>query len=489
MGKLAVRAEILKLERLYGVAPQSLAFLESVPEATIRHLRLTAQERLFGDDLKLFQRLAAASVLLPQSLIAMVAEKIFGPVLGARVAGEMNWKRAVELANRLPIKFLADISLQLDPKRAESIIRNLPPARIREVAAELIQRREFVTMGSFVGYLSIEAIREAIRAITQPADLLHVAFFIDRKERLNELIRVLPDAQLMGVIVAAQDETQDLWSEAVALMTHVDADYKRKLGDLVAGQDQAALNGLLHTAHRQQLWDDVLPVVACMSDAAQRRLSGLAELESIDVLRGILHSVEQNDLWRALLPLVGTMPPQPLVLLAEIATTELQPASLEKILQAADEANLWPALLHLTEQMTEPQLQRIGQAAGVLPEKAIAAAIRAADERGLWHALLPLASRMAEKQKMMLASLAGQVPDDTRERIVEAARAADQQLWPALLDVIAHIPREERAGFRSIIVRHARDEPQLVTQLTPLAQTRGLDDLLQIATAAASRIP
>lgn len=185
----------------------------------------------------------------------------------------MNWKRAVELAAKLPTPFLADISVQLDPKRAERIIQNLPPKRIREVAVELVKRREFVTMGRFVDYVTEEAIREALQAFFKPADLLHVGFFIEKKSRLNELIHLLPDSKLMEVIVAAQDETQDLWSEAVALMAYVDDGLKRKLGDMAASQDENALAGLLRTAHAQQLWDDVLPVVACMSVASQRKVS------------------------------------------------------------------------------------------------------------------------------------------------------------------------------------------------------------------------
>ena len=484
MGKLAQRAEVQRLESLLGTGPQDLAFLESIPLETLRRIREAAQDRLFGDDLTLFQRLAAASVLLPIGVIAMMAEKIFGPVLGARVAGEMNWKRAVELAARLPVKFLADIAVQLDPRRAENIIRNLPPPRIREITADLLQRREFVTMGRFVDFLTTEAIREAIKAFTRPADLLHVGFFVDNKRRLNELIHLLPDSQLMGIIQAAQSDPEELWPEALALMAYVDESLKRRLGDLAAGQDESVLEGLLQTAHHQQLWDDLLPVIACMSEQAQNKVCALKDLSRPDILRGILHSAEQNQLWRSLLPLLDRLPSKSLAVIAELATTELPTEALEKIFTAAHRARLWDSLLRFAGQMDDQQMERIGHATLNLSKDAIEAALRAADEAGLWHAMLPLASRMGEEQKRVVAEHVSLAPGEMRERIVEAARSADHRHWPALMDIVAYIPAETRTEFAGIIQRHARAEPGLVARLAPEARARGLDDLLGIGQAA-----
>ncbi|MGH8456161.1 MAG: hypothetical protein ACRETE_04160 [Stenotrophobium sp.] len=484
MSRLAVRAEIIKLARLYRVKDSTLDFLQNISADEIRKLRQAAQERLFSDDLTLFQRLALASKLLPTSLIAMMAEKIFGPILGARVAGEMNYKRAVELAGRLPLNFLADISLQLDPGRAKDIIRNLPPERIRDVAVELLRRREFITMGRFVDYVTEAAIRKAMEAFTQPADLLHVGFFIENKTQLNGLIRMLNDERLRGVIVAAQDPVHDLWSEAVALMAFVDDELKRKLGDLAADQDESALDGLVATAYRQQLWDDVLPVVACMSEESHRKLLRLRALSDPAVMEGILRAADENGLWPSFLPLVGMMSPEQLVLVAETATTHLPPKTLENILRAADSAGMWKNMLHLAGGMNEAQLTQVGAAASTLPQEAIQHILQVADELDLWHKLLPLAGKMSDTHKRMIAAHAALVPQETRARILAAARNADNRLWPALLDIVAHIPREQRAEFAELVADHAVREPHLVDELAPAAKARGLDDLLDVARQA-----
>lgn len=200
-----------------------------------------------------------------------------------------------------------------------------------------------------------------------------------------------------------------------------------------------------------------------------------------DVVRGILRSASDNNLWATLLPLVGNMKPEPLAVLAEVATHELPPSALEKILQAAHQFKMWPAMLHLAEDMSDAQLERIGEAAKNLPQAAIEGAMKVADESDLWQAMLPLASRLSDGQKQMVAGLAQFTRPDIRDRIVAAARASVQKLWPALLDVIQHIPREQRREFGNIVRRYAQQEPGLVALLTPAARARGLDDLLQFA--------
>ncbi len=98
-------------------------------------------------------RLAAASKLLPVGLVATLGERAFGPVLSARITGLLDPGRAVEVAQRLPVDFLADIAVDLDPRRASAVIARIPPQQIGEVTRELVRRHESVTMGRFVGHL------------------------------------------------------------------------------------------------------------------------------------------------------------------------------------------------------------------------------------------------------------------------------------------------------------------------------------------------
>jgi hypothetical protein len=88
----------------------------------VRRLRERATDRLFDADGHALQRIAAASKLLPAAVAAAIGQRAFGPLLCARIAGRLDPGRGVDLAARLPAEFLADVAVELDPRRAGEII-------------------------------------------------------------------------------------------------------------------------------------------------------------------------------------------------------------------------------------------------------------------------------------------------------------------------------------------------------------------------------
>jgi hypothetical protein len=201
-----VQAEILKLARLFQRDPDRLAYLEQVPLDDLRILRERATESLFTQHEAILRRLAAASRLLPVSLVASLAQNTFGPVLAARIAGLLDPARADEVGANLPTEFVADIAVELDPRRASAVIARIPAERIRRITRELARRGEYVTMGRFVGHLDDEALASAINELSDeelletfvvmedPPDLERLARLTDR-ERVDHLA-ALPNSPI-----------------------------------------------------------------------------------------------------------------------------------------------------------------------------------------------------------------------------------------------------------------------------------------------------
>ncbi len=202
----AVQAEILKLARLLQRDPESLSYLQQVPLEDLCDLRDRVTESLFTQHEPILRRLAAASRVLPISLVASLAHGTFGPVLAARIAGLMEPERADEVGAQLPTEFVADIAIELDPRRASAVIARIPPERIRQITGELARRQEYVTMGRFVGHLGDAALAAAINELgdedlletfvvmEDPPDLERLAQLTDR--RRIERLAALPDSPI-----------------------------------------------------------------------------------------------------------------------------------------------------------------------------------------------------------------------------------------------------------------------------------------------------
>ncbi len=223
--RIETRAEVLKLARLLGHPSEDLAYLEVLSAAELSSLREQVTAVLFDSHLGLLKRLAAASRLLPVAVAAQMGERAFGPLLSARITGLLDPERAVEMAARLPDSFLTDVAVELDPRRASEVITRIPPQRIAAITRELVARREYVTMGRFVGHLPDDSLVAALAACG-PADNLQVALVLENKERLGHLLELLGSERLEAMLQAA--DKLELSAEAAELLEQAAPDRARR---------------------------------------------------------------------------------------------------------------------------------------------------------------------------------------------------------------------------------------------------------------------
>lgn len=225
---LEARAEVLKLARVLGESPERLGFLESVPPGDVRALREQATDVLFEGGIGVLRRMAVASRLLPAAPLAKIAEKAFGPLLCARIAGLVDPERAVDIAARLPAPFLADVAAELDPRRARDVLAGIPTGTVGEVARELVRREDWITIGRFVGNVPEPAVRASLDVLDDAA-LLRVAFVLDDKSRAGDVLGLLPKSRYAGLLRAADEH--GLWAEAFAVALRADAPLRDRLAE------------------------------------------------------------------------------------------------------------------------------------------------------------------------------------------------------------------------------------------------------------------
>lgn len=266
---LQARAEILKLARLLGRDPAQFTYLESIALADLRALREQTIEVLWDADGASMGRLAAASRLLPAALTATIAQRAFGPLLAARMAGRLEPERAVDIAAKLPTEFLADLATELDPRRSAAVLALIPSWQVAAVTRALVARGEHVTMGAFVGHLSDDAIRAAL-AEMDDATLLRVGFVLEDKTGLPHLLGLLDQGRLDALITTAAEH--DLWIEALDLLNHLDADQRTTIVASAIALDEAALEGIIAAVIDYELWDEVL-IIAEGDSALQAKLA------------------------------------------------------------------------------------------------------------------------------------------------------------------------------------------------------------------------
>ena len=198
--------QVGRIARLLGVEPADVHGLDSIPEQDLRVLHDQISHTLFVDGRARFARVAGLSKTLPGPVCGKLAELFVPAAIAARIAELLEPAKAAELVNRVSVRYLADISMVLDPVRSKPVVLAIPPARIGEVARELFRRGEYPTMAEFVGTVGLEALFAALGAAT-PHDLLAVVPLLEWNENLDHVIRHLPESQI-GQIVTVLDASE-----------------------------------------------------------------------------------------------------------------------------------------------------------------------------------------------------------------------------------------------------------------------------------------
>lgn len=219
-------AEILKLAHQLGVPHAELDFLAGVDATELRTLRGQIGEALFEADKHHFSKVVAVSKIVPAALAAKLTEHTLSPLIAARTAELLEPARAVDMVGRLSDRYLADVSAAMDPTRSPEVISQIPPDRVAAVGAELARRAEWVVMGGFVSVVSPAALRAAVDVLNGE-QLLRIGFVLDDLSRLDDIVAMLRDDQLDGILTAAAEH--DLWHELDELLGSLTADRTQRL--------------------------------------------------------------------------------------------------------------------------------------------------------------------------------------------------------------------------------------------------------------------
>lgn len=266
------QAEQVKLARTLGIPEERLQFLPPLDPLELRSLRQRISHTLFDQHQRLFQRLADAGKLLPAAVIGLISEKVFGPMLSARITGLLDPQRALDVSAKLSTTFQAELCLTLDPRSAPQLLRIMPTANVVAVARVLTERREFVTMARFVDCLSDAAIKAVVKDTGDDEALLRIGFYVESAERLSHTIALIPDDRLVQMIRCSVVGSPDLQQAGAALIGSVDDRQKGRLAEAAAQLTRDELERLVRNLVHEKAEGALLTALTLMSASGRKKL-------------------------------------------------------------------------------------------------------------------------------------------------------------------------------------------------------------------------
>jgi len=257
-------------------------------------------DMMFEADRGRLEGSAAATRLVPAAVSAKIATLVIPPRLAARVAGLTESGKAVDLASRLPVQYLADVTPYLDPRRVSAILSEVPNEMVSEVAKILSGTGDYITMGRMVAHIKHDAIFQTL-AHLDDYTLLQAGFVIEDTSRMPDIIHMLPEERLISITEVADQRGH--WLEATGLLENLDDDLRRHLVNIVARQSHL-MNGLVQCAYDEGLWDVALPLAPLMTQESLQTFAHVEVLHRPEVVESLVDASARLDLWESLNPLL-----------------------------------------------------------------------------------------------------------------------------------------------------------------------------------------
>ncbi len=297
---LATRAELVKLARALDTTPERVAFAATLDHGDVRHLRERVVAVLYDEHRAAFQRVAMFTRFLPTPLNVRIALRAFSPLLAARIAGELPAERAAELANRMPVDYLAEACVHLDPRRAAPLIARITPDRVVAVVAELVTRGDFITLGRLLDAATEKIVGDVAGTVPDEA-LLRIGFYAESDPLLTRAVLVLPPERLRTVVRHAMTGPADLRSAGLSLIGRLTDDALRgRLANHAAALDYDAQTAMLLTAIDDGAVPELLTAVAAMDEVFRQRALALPALREPGILSRIYTAAPDHPLWSTL---------------------------------------------------------------------------------------------------------------------------------------------------------------------------------------------
>ena len=319
----AIQAELVKLARVLQTEISELEHLDYLEAERLRTLREGITEALFEKFRSTFTGFARLSSMLPLAISARISERVLGPTLSGRIAGEMPPEKAIDLAARLSDSFLADTCLHIDPVRAKPIIAGFPVDRAIAITRLLLERGEMITMGRFVDVLPQQTLFAATDAIEDESDLLKIGFFVENSAQLDRVIEHLDTRRREAIVTAAAAE--GLWPEVIATLLRIGQTSRLAMAELAMAQEAAILDSLIRAATEDDLWPALLQIADEMPSSVIGTLAHEPAFAEAAVVRSVIDSVIANDLWDRFRNQTPSMGAPRLARVLEVAADERKP--------------------------------------------------------------------------------------------------------------------------------------------------------------------
>jgi hypothetical protein len=302
---LLTRAQIALLADLLQTDAASLAGLERLGADDIEALRHSISDALFNSLSSVFARVSKLAPLIPNAVVAAVAQRAVPPKVAGRAGGALGLAhedRAVGVLSRMKPAYLSEAAPYVDPRVIPHFAPKLPAHLLIPIAKELLRRRDYLTASRYVEYATEQHIVEFEKAIHDDEDIVQTSVLVARVDVLNRILQVAGPGRLSRMATAASAGSPEFVLAMLAMLSRIDPELaKPAVAELLGNPDADFISRVVGIAVREDALAELLDLTRLLSDDSLHHFASaqlLQEASFRQQAEKIADTAERRKSWK-----------------------------------------------------------------------------------------------------------------------------------------------------------------------------------------------
>jgi len=305
MTDLVTRAQIALLADLLDADPAALASLEHLGPEGVRALHGAMSDALFDSLASVFARVSKLAPLVPNGVVATLAQKAVPPEVAGRAGGALGLAhedRAVAVLSGMKPAYLAVAARYVDPRVIPHFAPKIPSRLLIPTAKELLRRRDYLTASRFVEYATRQHIVDFEKAIDDDEGLVRTAALVWRTDILNDILRVAGPGRVVRMAIAARAGSPEFAVTMLSVLTRIEPELAiPAVDELLGNPDTDAVASILGVAEHEGVLVELLDLAALLSGDALPNLAAAPNLHDASFasrISGAADTASRRKSWK-----------------------------------------------------------------------------------------------------------------------------------------------------------------------------------------------
>ncbi|EFV14963.1 hypothetical protein [Segniliparus rugosus] len=239
MSDFVARAQTYLLADLLGVPLEKVSHLERLGPENLAQLRMRISDLKFDAQEQQVAAISKVAPMVPDPVVATLAEKVVGPMVAAAVANSLakdHADRLNGLLRRLRVPFVAQTLRYLDPRTVPTLTAVVPIRVWAPAVRRLLADGHYASAAVLMEQAPVDLLLAVEREVDDREAITRTLAYTTDSQKLEELLAALPEERLLPIVDSFGTGKAETIMAGFSALTRISSSSRHKLATLLVGR-------------------------------------------------------------------------------------------------------------------------------------------------------------------------------------------------------------------------------------------------------------